>query len=258
MILSCIPRIDQLDEFYQYSVQYGIAFEYNEFFIPQILLDEEKRSEIIRIYKSLNRDRTNDTLHGAFLDIAINSEDPEIFAISKKRVYQCMDIARELGVKAVIFHTNYITNFKLRSYCKCWVERNEAFWKQTLKDYPDLMIYIENMFDEAPDMLCELAERLKDEERFGVCLDFAHAFVSGTPIDIWVDRLKPYIKHIHVNDNDGTEDSHCVIGKGKFPWHQFRDWFETLEKKASVLIEVRSCEDFKESFKFMQEHDFFQ
>ncbi len=257
MAVYCIPRLEQLEVFCEYSSLYGVAFEYNEFFIPQILMDEEKKKEIIGIYKSLDRDRSRDTLHGAFLDIVVNSGDPEIYEISKKRVYQCMDIAKELGIKAVIFHTNYITNFKSSGYRQYWIERNEEFWRETLKEYPDLMIYLENMFDESPELLAKLAERMKDEERFGVCLDFAHAFISGTPIDEWVDKLKPYIKHVHVNDNDGYEDCHFPVGQGKFPWECFKGWIASMDNNPSILIEVKGAEEFKESAIYMQEQGFF-
>ena len=257
MELYCVPRIEQLNEFYEYSKDYGVAFEYNEFFLPGILMNETIKQKIIETYKNLNRDRSRDTLHGAFLDIVVNSEDPEIYEISKKRVYQCIDIARELGVKAVIFHTNYITNFKVASYRQRWVEKNEIFWRKVLKDYPDLMIYMENMFDEAPDMLFALAEKMADESRFGVCLDFAHAFVSGTAIEVWVERLKPYIKHIHINDNDGIEDTHCPVGQGKFPWGQFKEWVESMEQRPSVLIEVGGSEAFRISAQYLLEQGFF-
>lgn len=257
MELYCIPIIGQLEEFYQFSKIHGAAFEYNDFFIPKVLMDEEKKQKLIDTYKALDRDRSRDTMHGAFLDIVVNSEDPEIYEISKKRVYQCMDIAREMGIKAVIFHTNYIANFKLEHYRQCWIERNEKFWRETLKAYPDLMIYLENMFDESPDMLCALAKRMEDEERFGVCLDFAHAYVSGTPIDVWVDKLKPYIKHIHINDNDGEEDSHFPIGQGSFPWDKYKEWMQEMEANPSLLIEVVGMKAFKESYDYMKEQGLF-
>ncbi len=252
MKLYCIPKMDQLEEFYAYSQKYGVAFEYNEFFIPAVLMNEELKRKCINTYKALDRDRSMDTLHGAFLDIVVNSDDPEIYEISKKRVYQCMDIAKELGIKAVIFHTNYITNFKVSSYRQYWVDRNEKFWKETLHAYPDLMIYLENMFDESPELLAKLAERMKEEERFGVCLDFAHAYVSGTSIDEWVDKLKPYIKHVHINDNDGTEDSHYPVGQGSIPWNRFKGWMEVMEQNPSMLIEVQGAEGYKDSILYMK------
>lgn len=253
MKLYAIPTLKELEEFCECSGKWNLAFEYNDFFVPETLMNPEKTKEIIEIYKSLDRDRSEDTLHGAFLDIVVNSEDPEIYEISKKRVYQCMEIARELGVRAVIFHTNYIVNFRLEYYKKCWAERNEAFWRNVLLDYPDLSVYMENMFDDSPDMLAALAEKMADEERFGVCLDFAHAFISGTPVAVWVDKLHPYIRHIHINDNNGLEDTHFPVGQGSFPWENYKIWLKKIERDPSVLIEVRGVKALKESLQFMNE-----
>ncbi len=253
MKMYCIPKIEQLDEFYCYAKERNLAFEYNDFFVPKVLEDQEKTQQLIDTYKRLERDRCEDTLHGAFMDIVVNSEDPKIYEISRKRVCQCMDIARQLGVKAVVFHTNYITNFRLKFYRERWQERNECFWREMLALYPELMIYMENMFDESPDMLRELAHRMEDEARFGVCLDFAHAYISGTPIEEWVTQLAPYIKHIHVNDNDGIEDSHLPVGSGAFPWEKYKQYMQQLGEDVSVLIEVRSMEALKASVCFMQE-----
>jgi sugar phosphate isomerase/epimerase len=54
-------------------------------------------------------------------------------------------------------------------------------------------------------MLYELVKRC-NHKKINVCLDFAHANISKTPIDEWFNKLKPYIKHIHLNDNDGLVD----------------------------------------------------
>lgn len=253
MKMYCIPKMEQLDEFCEYAKENNLAFEYNDFFMPQVLMNEEEIKRIVAVYKSLDRDRSEDTLHGAFLDIVVNSDDPEIYEISKKRVCRCMEIAKELGVKGVVFHTNYITNFRLESYRRSWMERNEVFWRELLGQYPTLMVYIENMFDESPDMLYGLAKRMEDEERFGVCFDFAHAYISGTSIEAWLKKLGSYIKHVHVNDNDGISDTHLPIGMGTFPWENYKTYMGQMKEGTTVLIEVRSIEALKTSVQFMKE-----
>lgn len=252
--LYCIPSLAQLPDYAEFSRQYHAAFEYNDFFIPGVLDDDEKKKSIMAQYMSLDRDRSEDTLHGAFLDICINSSDPQIFAASDRRIHQCMDIAREMGLKAVIFHTNYIVNFRLKSYLNGWLELNESYWKKLLQEYPKQKIYIENMFDDTPELLAELARRMKDEPRFAVCLDTAHAFISGSPLKDWFDSLKPYTAHLHVNDNNQYEDLHCPVGFGSFPWDDFQNWVTSLECKPSLLIEVRSFEDLQKSVNYMKEH----
>lgn len=252
--LSCIPSITQLSDYMEFSRQFHAAFEYNEFFLPAVLDNEEKRRSLMFQYMNLDRDRSNDTLHGAFLDICINSDDPKIFAISDLRVRQCMEIAKEMGVKAVIFHTNYIVNFRLPSYLGNWLDKNEIYWKNILNEYPEQNIYLENMFDDTPDLLTRLAKRMENVPRFAVCLDTAHAFISGSPLHRWFDSLKPYISHLHINDNNGIADLHQPVGSGIFPWNDFQQWIMSLEKKPSLLIEVRNFEDLQKSVEFMQEN----
>ena len=61
-----------------------------------------------------------------------------------------MDIAMRLSVRAVIFHTNHIADFRLESYREGWLKKSGAYWRRLLAEYPALTVYLENMFDEAP------------------------------------------------------------------------------------------------------------
>lgn len=252
--LYCIPKIEEIDAFASFSEKYHAGFEYNDFFLPSVLDAPDAVRERIQQYWSLGRDTSEDTLHGAFFDICVNSDDPLIFAASDKRVHQSMDIAQELGVRAVIFHTNNIANFRLKSYREGWVKRNTAYWEKILREYPDSCIYIENMFDEEPELLLRLAENMQGEDHFGVCLDLAHAYLSGTPLEEWERQLKPYVKHLHINDNDRQEDTHQPVGSAGFPWQNYKTFLETFpeEEKPSVLIEVRGYQDLAASVEYMQ------
>lgn len=252
--ISCIPFLDELDCYVKFAEEYKAAFEYNEFYVPAIMDDPVSIKNIMRRYQSTGRDCSKDTLHGAFFDVCINSGDPKIFKVSDYRVHQSMEIAQEIGVKAVIFHTNYIVNFKLKSYLNTWLNLNEIYWRKILEEYPDQMIYIENMFDEAPRMLTQLAFKMQDEPRFGVCFDLAHAKISGTPIADWFDCLSPYIVHMHINDNDGVEDSHCPVGTGVLDWKQFSQFGKQLKQEPSILIEVRNFKDLQQSVQYMKQN----
>lgn len=190
------------------------------------------------------------------MDICIDSQNPLIFHASDVRVRQSMDIAMRLGVHAVIFHTNHIANFRLKSYREDWLKKNSAYWRRLLAEYPALTVYLENMFDEEPDLLRRLAEDLSDEPRFGVCYDMAHAYLSQTPLTDWNQALLPYVCHLHINDNDKTQDTHRPVGSGSLPWDLYAQLFASCPPglKPSVLIEVRSYEDLAASVSYLKEH----
>ncbi len=252
--LYCIPKLQQMKDYLVFAEEYQMRFEYNDFFLPAVLDHELETERLIETYLAAGRDCSQDTLHGAFLDICINSMDSSIFKVSDMRVRQSMEIARKMGLRAVIFHTNYIVNFRLQGYLDTWLLRSEAYWRQILKEYQGQEIFLENMFDASPVLLGQLAERMADEPRFAVCLDTAHALISGSPLEPWLEGLRPYVVHVHINDNDGIEDLHQAVGSGKFPWELYDRWIRSFEHKPSVLIEVREFDDLKKSVEYMEQH----
>lgn len=249
--ISIIPKRDNIEESLRLSQEYNANFEYNDFFLPFVLDDEEKKKELIAFYKRLPRNRSNDTMHGAFLDVTLHSSDAKIREVSELRVRQSMDIAKELEVRGVVFHTNMIANFKDDVYMKNWVKTNAAFYRKILKEYPGIYVFVENMFDFDPDMLLELAQELKDEPYFGVCLDYAHATISKVPSREWLETLKPYIKHIHINDNDLKNDLHRAVGQGAINYKEFTKLMTENKLEVSVLAEVSKVEDQVMSLEYM-------
>ena len=251
MIIECIPEYTNADAWAELAFKYGLSFEYNEFFNPEVLDSREKTDEIISIYKGLERDTSNDTLHGAFLDITVASSDPLIKKASDYRVCQSLDIASRLGVRGVVFHTNYLTDFKSNAYRNNWVEKNTEYWTQICSKYDHLDIYMENMFDDTPELLLSLANRMKETANFGVCLDLAHAFLSKLPVTNWVSVLSPHIRHIHINDNDKEQDLHLPVGSGKMDWSILFSP-DLIASSPSMLIEVTGQEKLEKSYAYMK------
>ncbi len=237
MICYGVPDIPNRKQW----AQLGIPFEYQDFMDPNLLDREEEIAHRIADYRSLPRDRQKDIVHGPFLDICVHSSDSTIRAASDKRIRQVCDIAVALGARAIILHTNLISNFYAAAYRQGWVDRNEVYLKALLEDYPALAVYMENMFDEEPDCLLALARRMEGQ-RFGICLDVAHAHISNTDISQWLALCGPYIAHYHFNDNHGKLDEHLAVGNGNIPWEQV---LPKLRPGASVLLEVDSLDKYR-------------
>ena len=147
ILYEIIPDSKDIDRELVLAAKYGTAFEYNDFMNPDQLDDKEYCRQKIVFYKSLGRNMSNDTLHGAFIDLVVQSTDSLIRDASRKRVYQSMEIAQALGVRGVVFHTGLIPNYKDESYMKSWRDGCVRFWRKVLEDFPEQSVYIENMFD---------------------------------------------------------------------------------------------------------------
>ena len=252
--IHLVPDYKNIKASMALAEDYNACFEYNDFFNPAVLDDENEVNSRIERYKSLGRDRSHDTLHGAFLDIVIHSSDSLIRDASYFRVRQSMRIAQKLNIRGVVFHTGLIPNFHTGYYLDNWLAMNEEFWQMMLEEFPEQHIFMENMFDEEPDCLLRLAERMKGEERFGVCLDYAHAQVFGKSPEEWFERLKVFVRHLHINDNDGADDLHLPVGEGVIDWDVYDNVLKASGMRPSVLIETSSIANQRKSLEFMAAH----
>ena len=250
--LYLIPDFKNIEESCTQAEKWGAAFEYNDFFRMELMDDKKALKERISFYKAISRDRSKDTLHGAFFDLSVSSEDGRVRELSCIRMRQSMETAAALSVKAVIFHTNLIAGFNLPSYLERWLLFHKEFLTELLKEYRGIQIYMENMFDKTPEMLFRLASELNHPD-FGICYDVAHGNLGPCAMEEWFSRLHPYIMHLHVNDNDGKADQHRAVGSGSINWAQFDGLMKKYKPEAGILAEVSSFVAKEESLHYMKE-----
>ena len=63
--------------------------------------------------------------------------------------------------------------------------------------------------------------------------------------------LAPYVKHIHINDNDFRQDLHLAVGDGDIDWARFKIYYETYFPEATVLIEVTGMDKITRSLEYL-------
>lgn len=250
-----IPDRANLAQCKAFAEEFGLGFEYNDFFEPSLLDDREKLEEVIAYYKE-NGTPEYCTVHGAFFDVIPFSMDAKIKEIAIQRIEASIDVAKRIGAKAVVFHTNYNPFLNTKAYVENWIKENIAFWSNMLEKHSDIEIYLENMFDTTPDILKAISEGLCQYPNYGVCLDYAHASISKTEPEVWAKQLGRFVKHVHINDNDLVSDLHLTWGDGKIDRTAFYKLFEEYTKDATILIEISSLEGTKASFARMKEEGF--
>jgi len=243
-IIEIIPDSEALEVYEKLSDQYSLGFEYNDFYNPTLLDDKSALREKIVLYQGLHRKKGRDTLHGAFYDIVPFSWDEGIRRHSIYRMQQSVEIAGALGCRGVVFHTGLMPGLvDGEKYRSNWITVMADTMRMLLRQDSELEIYCENMFDESPRELADLAEMLKEEERFGVCLDIGHMMLVTEEPEQWFQRLAPHIRHFHVNDNHGSRDEHLAVGNGSIDWNHI---FQLMDQYAlwdrSMLLEVNGLE----------------
>ena len=250
-----IPNRKYLTDCLELANKYDLGFEYNDFYVPNVLDNEAEREQIVAEYRRVDLPSHN-TLHGAFYDVIPFSVDAKIREIADLRIKQSIDSAKIMDAKAVIFHTAYNSNLNSKGYVEAWLDTNEAYWEKVLKENPDMDIYLENTFESGPEILEKLSRRLCKYENYGVCFDYAHAALAETPVDTWAEALGKYVKHIHINDNDGKSDLHLAWGDGTLDREKFYECYEKYMQGATVLIETMTQENVKRSLEVLRTEGF--
>lgn len=248
-----VAREEYLGECKEIAEQYEVGFEINDFSDPVVLECEEETNRLIEFYQREGLPKGS-TMHGAFFDIVVFSYDLRVREIAELRMEQSMKIAVRLGVKGVVFHTNISPVLSGEEYDHRAIDMTVKYMACLLQRYPDTEIYLENMFDANPDLLVAISERLCVYENYGVCFDYAHASISGTPMSEWVVALAPYIKHVHINDNHLKRDEHLALGDGTIDWCKFVKYRETYFKSSSLLIETTLPQNQRRSLVYLEQN----
>lgn len=180
--------------------------------------------------------------HGSFLDLALHSADEGIASLSRRRIVADLQTASRLGCEKVVFHTGFNPLIPQRYFWGHFLEAQRSFWGTVADQFPNVTICLENQWEPTPEIFLSLLQAI-DHPNVQMCLDVAHAHVYSSQVSAagWVERLYPHIRHLHLNDNHGDEDTHLGIGEGSVDWPEVVAGLEVFgETLPSLVIELKS------------------
>lgn len=185
------------------------------------------------------------TLHGPFWDLCPGSIDSLIRQVYYLRMSQFMDVARAMSPLQVVIHTGYDPRHH-RPHVDEWIDRAMSVMEPIIRraEDGDFNIVIENVWEEDPSIHKKIFEILKSP-CLGFCLDTGHQnCFSRAPLSMWLNELHPFLKEIHIHDNDGSHDVHAPPGLGTV---DFPMLFSFLNEKMCypvLTMEPHTDEDF--------------
>lgn len=195
------------------------------------------------------------SIHAPFMDVNIASPQDQSRLNSIAQIKSSIDLANEINAEAVVVHPGLIS-FLANKYFKKEVYE---FANQSIKEIGDyakdlgVMATIENM----PNFESMIYQNIVDlnqllvENEMHMTLDIGHAnHVGYAPEDMIFDS----IKHVHVHDNLGDDDSHLPLGEGSIDLKYIINTLESKNYDGIYIIEVNDEDSIKKSYEYIKKN----
>jgi sugar phosphate isomerase/epimerase len=248
------PKHAELDEGLCFALENQLGFEIPSFYDAKNL--ENSEPEIARYTGLLSSHRAPLSMHGPIIDMNVVSLDPKVLEASRLRYKQAIDIAKQLNVRYLIFHSQWSPIYPaIENGVEQWTDALVEYWQSIVEEElqdGNLTILIENFLDPNPESMLRLLQRVSSPH-LKACLDTGHVNIFSTlsPID-WVRELNRYIVYIHAHNNDGQIDSHEAFDSGILDMSGFLNHVALLPQKIHLAIETSSLAALESSFKMTQ------
>ena len=210
-------------------------------------LNEDK--ELIDIINSYD---LKYTIHSPFIDLNIASLNPAMADFSADEIKRSIDLANMIDSNIVVVHPGTI-GFNGRGKEDLIYQISEEHLKD-IGDYAKdngVDACIENLPNIVDFMFMDV-NQLNDtlvKLDLPMTLDIGHAHTNGfTPDEIYFDS----IKHIHVHDNPGDDDTHLALGDGTFDVNGFFDVFTKNKYDGIYMLELVNVDFIEKILKYMK------
>ena len=195
------------------------------------------------------------SIHAPFMDVNIASPQNQSRLNSIAQIKSSIDLANEINAEAVVVHPGLIS-FLANKYFKKEVYE---FANQSIKEIGDyaknlgVMATIENM----PNFESMIYQNIVDlnqllvENEMHMTLDIGHANHVGYAPD---EMIFDSIKHVHVHDNLGDDDSHLPLGEGSIDLKYIINTLESKNYDGIYILEVNDYDSIKKSYEYMKKN----
>jgi sugar phosphate isomerase/epimerase len=188
-------------------------------------------------------------LHGPYVGFSIDSADPDIALIVRKRMLQCLEVCEALGATQMVIHSPVTAwdhgGQQTDAYdAMIQTERVRYTLGPVLQRAADtgVELVMENIEDVDPNARCRMVDALKSPA-LNVSLDtghaqWAHVTVGGPPVDAYIAAAGKRLTHVHLQDSDGFADRHWHPGEGPLNWRAIFAALHKLPKMPRLILEV--------------------
>jgi sugar phosphate isomerase/epimerase len=232
------------------------------------LQEIEPRSQPVQAVRELTRATgIGVSVHLSYVDLNLASLMPGVRENSVARTNRGLEYAHEIDAIVGVLHTGLVP---MRH--PLIMPRAHAALQQSLSEITPLVpIVLENLALDGYDLLRGPAEleAITQNAGFANCIDLGHALVEGCSTELndgtdsgglhaGLARLESYktvlsnVTHLHLQDNDGSDDQHHALGTGGINWPAQREWLRNFNGTATLEINGGEAE-VRQSARFLRE-----
>ena len=194
-------------------------------------------------------------LNGPAADISPMTTDSEVGLTAFHRFTQTINMAKQLGVKYVIFNMPYAPFYKVSGTYQNWLSATCDFWQFVVDEQlrgTNITVLLANVMEESPDVLIELLSRIHSP-KVRLCLDVGYANVcSEIPVIDWLDRLGNDVDYVRVSNNDGRTVTYDALGEGRIDMASFINHLALLPQRFNLSIQAKDTDVLMRSFALVE------
>ena len=202
------------------------------------------------------------TMHAPFCSVNLASINPNIRKASVSEILNSIHYASSLGCKLIVVHPGIISYPRSLNKFQRIANANEcdSFLQICEKaEQQKLVVCVENMprlppaFKESwtGDEMVKIVDACSSPY-VQIALDVGHCNTTDIPIPSMIKRFDKSIKHVHIHDNDGTRETHSIVGKGSINWLSVITALKNIGYEGFLIDEHRTIEGQKQGKTFLE------
>ena len=230
----------------------GLGIELSR--IPNVISNKKPFEDVVKEMEDIFGDfKGQKSVHGLFFDLSIASIDDDIREISIKRYLQSLDVAKAIGAKTIVYHTGNEATIKHRKFQQAYSEDSIKFWKNYIKAYEnaDIIAIQENVSENTHESILKIVNAV-NSPNLKASLDTGHVNVHSTQkISDWIKGYGKELKHMHIHNNYGDDDSHLSLLKGTIDFNEVFDTIKEVNISPVIVLEIFTEKDLYESVEYL-------
>ncbi len=205
-------------------------------------------------------------VHLPFFDLSPGSMNDRVLAATRDTIRRAAELAALYTPAHLVGHPHH-NRGEHAPHMARWLERSTETWRTILDTLPGVPLFLENTFDLTPQAILTLLEELakqtrqtkQTDTRTGFCLDIGHwhTFARGwqkQDLDAWLTAIGSRLGHLHLHDNDGSDDQHAGLGAGTIPLEELFNILRRNEIRPSATLEPHDEGAFNISRAYLKAH----